>query len=86
MPSGHTTAAFAMAVLLACRWPRFTAAWFIIAAGVGVSRSLLDRHFPSDVVVGSCPGTFTSMVLWNVLIAFEGSLTPTSNCSSKTPG
>lgn len=57
MPSGHTAAAFAMAVALSWRWPRATAIWFATAAGVGVSRVLLDRHFLSDVVLGALLGT-----------------------------
>lgn len=57
MPSGHTTAAFAMAAALSYRWPKQAALWFVLAAGVGVARTLVDRHFPSDVLVASCFGT-----------------------------
>jgi membrane-associated phospholipid phosphatase len=63
MPSGHTTAAFAMAVALSYRWRRLAILWFGLAAGVGVSRTLVDRHFPSDVVVGSWLGT---LIGWSV--------------------
>jgi membrane-associated phospholipid phosphatase len=57
MPSGHTAAAFAMAVALSWRWPRARALWFVVAAGVGVSRILVDRHFLSDVTLGALLGT-----------------------------
>jgi membrane-associated phospholipid phosphatase len=57
MPSGHTTAAFAMAVALSYRWPKLTPMWFFLAAGVAVARTFVDCHFPSDVVIASCFGT-----------------------------
>ena len=57
MPSGHTTVAFAMAVALSYRWPRLCPLWFVLASGVAFARTLVDRHFPSDVIIGSCLGT-----------------------------
>jgi len=63
MPSGHTTAAFAMAVALAWRWPRLAPLWYSLAAGVGVSRVLADAHFPSDVVLGACLGSAVGWVI-----------------------
>jgi undecaprenyl-diphosphatase len=65
MPSGHTTAAFAMAFALSYRWRRLAPLWFLLAAGVGIARTLVDRHFPSDVVVGSCLGT---MIGWGACV------------------
>jgi undecaprenyl-diphosphatase len=63
MPSGHTTAAFAMAFALTFRWPRLGWLWMTLAAGVGISRTLVDCHFPSDVVVASCFGT---LIGWSI--------------------
>jgi membrane-associated phospholipid phosphatase len=62
MPSGHTTAAFAMALALACRWLKLAWLWIALAAGVGVSRTLVDAHFPSDVILGALLGTLTGML------------------------
>lgn len=56
MPSGHTAVAFAMAQVLAARWPRVKWLWFVLASGVAVSRTLVDVHFPSDVIFGGLLG------------------------------
>lgn len=64
MPSGHTTVAFAMAVALSGRWPRLRGLWYSLAAGVGVARTLLDRHFPSDVILGALLGTLVGLVVY----------------------
>ncbi len=62
MPSGHTAAAFAMAVALTYRWPQLKWLWYGLAFGVGVSRLLLDAHFLSDVIVGACLGTLVGLM------------------------
>lgn len=56
LPSGHTAVAFAMAQVLAARWPRVKWLWFVLASGVAVSRTLVDVHFPSDVIFGGLLG------------------------------
>jgi membrane-associated phospholipid phosphatase len=56
-PSSHAANAFAIAWVLARRWRRGLP-WFLLAATViAVSRVYLDRHFPSDVLVGAAIGT-----------------------------
>lgn len=75
MPSGHTTVAFAMATALSWRWPNGRVLWFLLASGVGVSRSLVDRHFPSDVILGALVGTivasFITRFRWRSTLALE---------------
>ena len=63
MPSGHTTAAFAMAAALSLRWPKATLLWFALSLGVGISRTLVDRHFPSDVILGALLGTLVAVIV-----------------------
>jgi membrane-associated phospholipid phosphatase len=63
MPSGHTATAFAMAVALGLRWPRTSPLWFLLATGVGISRTLVDSHFPSDVVFGALLGSLASCMV-----------------------
>ena len=55
-PSGHTSGAFALAVILARRWKRMTFAFFAVAATVAFSRIYLEHHYLSDVVVGMVVG------------------------------
>ena len=66
MPSGHTTAAFAMAAMLAWRWLRFRWGWFVLAAGVGCARTLVDRHFVSDVIVGAWLGVVVAITVFKL--------------------
>lgn len=67
MPSGHTSAAFALATAY---WlnnddigtaPKVLAT--VGAVGVGVLRVAAAKHFPSDVVVGAALGTATAFAV-----------------------
>jgi membrane-associated phospholipid phosphatase len=55
-PSGHATTAFAVAAALARAAPGRRRVWLAVAAGVGVSRVMLNAHFLSDVVGGAVIG------------------------------
>jgi undecaprenyl-diphosphatase len=45
-----------MATLLACRFPRYRAIFFIGAAFIGWTRIYLGFHYPTDVVAGGLLG------------------------------
>ncbi len=62
-PSGHTAAAFAMAFILTKCWPRARWLWYLLAVGVATSRTLVNAHFPSDVILGALLGTLVCQVI-----------------------
>lgn len=71
LPSGHTTAAFALAGALAAegayRWPRTNRvtgpAGFAAATLVAAARVYRDRHWASDVALGAGIGAVTAAAL-----------------------
>jgi membrane-associated phospholipid phosphatase len=65
MPSGHTTAAFAIATALTLRYPKPYVyipayAW---AAFVGYGRIYMGLHYPSDVLAGAILGTASALAI-----------------------
>jgi undecaprenyl-diphosphatase len=55
-PSGHTMNAFAVATVLALRFPALSPALLLLAASIGASRVVLGLHFASDVWAGAALG------------------------------
>lgn len=66
-PSGHTTAAFALATVLTFITPdkRWSVFYFLMAVMVGYSRIYLGQHFPADVFAGSLIAVAACTLLWN---------------------
>jgi len=56
-PSSHATLAFALAVVLTYKKPRFKKFFFSLAILIGFSRIYLGYHFPGDVLAGAVLGT-----------------------------
>ncbi len=68
LPSGHTTAAFLMASLLAYFYPSVSVFVYLWASTVGISRVLLGVHYPSDIVAGALLGLTISLLSINILL------------------
>ena len=91
-PSGHATATFAFARVVASEYPskRVQLAAYLFAMAVSASRVTAREHFPSDVLVG---GTFGYLIggyvvhhhaAGNELSAFF--ITPLTDASTRTYG
>lgn len=61
-PSGHATASFAVATVLAKRFPAFGPLCLTVAAFVALSRVLRGAHFPTDVVGGAVLGVLSGSI------------------------
>ena len=67
LPSGHTAAAFLMAVIIYHFYPTFGLLAIIWASMVGLSRVLLGVHYPSDVLLGAALGSSIACISLVVL-------------------
>jgi membrane-associated phospholipid phosphatase len=67
-PSGHTSAAFAMATMLSLSYPK----WYVIipsytwASLAGYSRMAIGMHYPSDVLVGAIVGAGSAFLIYEL--------------------
>jgi undecaprenyl-diphosphatase len=61
-PSGHSTASFAVATVLAKRFPLFGPLCIAVALFVALSRVLRGSHFPTDVLGGAVIGILSGFI------------------------
>jgi len=69
LPSGHTTAAFALTVSIAFIYNtrKMDTMMFILGALIGWSRVYLSQHFLEDVFMGSIIGILGTIVIYSLL-------------------
>jgi membrane-associated phospholipid phosphatase len=66
-PSGHTLRIFSAMTALSLVWPRARIFWLAVAVLVGISRVVVTKHFPSDVVAGAFIGIFCALWAWRIM-------------------
>jgi undecaprenyl-diphosphatase len=69
-PSGHTTLATAICVILCFKYARFSAIYIALTILAGISRIYVGQHYPSDVIAGFILGSciaFTVLYLEKIL-------------------
>jgi membrane-associated phospholipid phosphatase len=68
-PSGHTSAAVAMAILLGIYFPNGKVFFWLLAIGLGLERVRVEAHFLSDVIAGAGIGVLSVAVARRILPA-----------------
>ena len=66
-PSGHTMRIFSTMTALSLVWPKFRVPFLTVAGLVGVSRVMVTRHYPSDVLAGAFVGIFCALWVWRIM-------------------
>jgi membrane-associated phospholipid phosphatase len=59
-PSGHALTIFCVAVIASAVMPLLAPLWFAIALYLALTRTFLNAHFLSDVLIGSAIGLLTA--------------------------
>lgn len=69
-PSGHTSASFSVATIIALNIPELSLFAISIAFLIGISRIYLGVHYPTDVVAGIIIGVGSGIIVYVYLITY----------------
>jgi len=81
-PSGHSTASFAVATVLARRFPLVGPLCIVIALFVALSRVLRGSHFPTDVLGGMAIGILSGFIATAPLRQWRTSIQDGLRCAA----
>lgn len=63
-PSGHSATSMGAAAAFALLFPKFRLFFYLFGLLVMISRVVIVRHYPSDIMIGALIGVLTSFVLY----------------------
>ncbi|MDC3090904.1 phosphatase PAP2 family protein [Rickettsiales bacterium] len=66
LPSGHTQAAFTIAILFILYFNRYNLIILTIACLLGLARIFMSAHFPSDIILGAYIGSFFPIIIYKL--------------------
>jgi len=64
-PSGHSATALGAAVALALLFSKYRYGFYLLGMAIMISRVIVVRHYPSDILVGGLIGALTSYILYD---------------------
>lgn len=67
-PSGHATIAFAMAVVLSKKEPKWRWMFYVLAVFISLSRVFLGKHYPFDIAFGALIGYAIGLLVTKLLM------------------
>ncbi len=63
-PSGHSATALGGAAALALLFSKYRVPFYLFGLAIMISRVIVVRHFPSDIMIGGLIGALTSYILY----------------------
>lgn len=69
-PSGHTSASFSIATIVALNLPKLSILALMVALIIGISRIYLGVHYPTDVIAGMILGVGSAILVHIYLLTY----------------
>lgn len=84
-PSGHSTTAFALAVVVAFLWPRAFWPAMLFAAAIAVSRIIVGEHYPTDITAGALLGVLGAYAVRRLFVSRGWLFAATASGTERRP-